>query len=138
LHPAHRQDVERVRAQWQAFVRHAPPYPVGNFSGRGIVTLAGGLRYTVPAWVNVHMLRRTGCTLPVEMFFPEKEFPTSELQRALARLGVSCRKLRVGPDIASFALKAAALLGSSFEEVGCRQWCRRRTRRTEGHRPGGA
>jgi hypothetical protein len=30
------------------------------FEGRGVVILAGRLQYMVPAWINVHMLRRTG------------------------------------------------------------------------------
>ena len=50
----------RAQTQWRTFLRESPAYPVDGFSGRGIVILAGGLTYMVPAWVNIHMLRRTG------------------------------------------------------------------------------
>jgi hypothetical protein len=29
----------------------------------------------VPAWVALHTLRRTGCQLPVEMWFAAREMP---------------------------------------------------------------
>ena len=50
----------RARSQWEAFLEAAPPYPPGMFRGRGIVILAGRLQYLVPAWVNVHLLRKSG------------------------------------------------------------------------------
>ena len=55
-----RQQIQRAKEQWQAFMLAAPPYPEGTFHGQGIAILAGGGRYMVPAWVNIHMLRRTG------------------------------------------------------------------------------
>ena len=60
-----RRDIERARQQWQAFMAAAPAYPVGAFQGQGITILAGGGRYMVPAWVNMHMLRRTGPCSPL-------------------------------------------------------------------------
>ena len=51
-------DVAAARQQWLAFVDLAPPYPRNYYSGRGIVTTGGGLRYMVPVWVNINMLRR--------------------------------------------------------------------------------
>ena len=82
-----------------------------------------------------------GCKLPVEMFFPAAEFPTQELEAALMGLGVVCRALpllspaevfgmEVGlamgaggaqgieAHLAGFKMKIAALLLSSFNEVG--------------------
>lgn len=50
----------RAQTQWRTFLRESPAYPTEGFGGRGIVILAGGLTYMVPAWVNIHMLRRTG------------------------------------------------------------------------------
>lgn len=44
----------------------APAYPADMFEGRGIVILAGGLTYLVPAWVNIQMLRRTGRGLTLQ------------------------------------------------------------------------
>ena len=53
----------RAQTQWRTFLRESPAYPPEAFEGRGIVILAGGLTYMVPAWVNIHMLRRTGFSL---------------------------------------------------------------------------
>lgn len=36
--------------------------------GRGIVMVGGGLRYMISTWVGVHMIRRSGCRLPIEMW----------------------------------------------------------------------
>ncbi|DBB17802.1 TPA: hypothetical protein ACH3X3_002830 [Trebouxia sp. C0006] len=126
-----REDIMRAQTQWRTFLRESPAYPVEGFSGRGIVILAGGLTYMVPAWVNIHMLRRTGCTLPVEMFFPGKELPTAELEAALSEVGVVCRPLPdlqlqdfppsnatdTETDLSGFTMKVAALVLSRFQEV---------------------
>lgn len=36
--------------------------------GRGIVLIGGGLRYIFSAWVAVHLIRGSGCQLPIEMW----------------------------------------------------------------------
>lgn len=59
-----REDILAARAQWHKYMEEAPGYPEGMFAGKGIVILGGGLTYMVPAWVNVHMLRRTGSNPP--------------------------------------------------------------------------
>ena len=72
-----------------------------------------------------------GCQLPVEMFFPAAEYPTPEMETVLGRLGVRCRQLpnlkaqgrlpargHVEAHLAGFTLKIAALVLSSFREVG--------------------
>lgn len=77
----------------------------------------------------------TGCTLPVEMFFPEEEYPTRAVEQELEQLGVLCSVLpdlvpayalqnssnalndTEGKRLAGFSMKIAALLLSSFEEV---------------------
>lgn len=76
-----------------------------------------------------------GCTLPVEMFFPEEEYPTKAVEQELEQLGVLCSVLpdlvpsyaiqnssntlndSEGKRLAGFSMKSAALLLSSFEEV---------------------
>lgn len=55
-----REDIQAAQDQWRHFLAEAPPFPATMFRGRGIVILAGGLTYMVPAWANIHMLRRTG------------------------------------------------------------------------------
>ena len=77
----------------------------------------------------------TGCKLPVEMFFPEEEYPTRAVEQELEQLGVLCSVLpdlvpayalqnssnalndTEGKRLAGFSMKIAALLLSSFEEV---------------------
>jgi len=86
--------VASAAAHLAAFRRAAPPYPgEPAFAGRGVVILAGGLTYMVPAWVNVAMLRRAGCGLPVELWFPPAEAPTEAMEAALAALGATARVL---------------------------------------------
>lgn len=36
--------------------------------GRGIVMVGGGLRYMESTWIGVHLIRRSGCRLPIEMW----------------------------------------------------------------------
>ena len=73
-----------------------------------------------------------GCTLPVEMFFPSREFPTPALEAGLAQQGVACRALPplqpadlpltnatdTETDLSGFTMKIAALILSRFQEVG--------------------
>ncbi|GIL84768.1 hypothetical protein Vretimale_14448 [Volvox reticuliferus] len=89
-----------------------------GFSGRGVVMVGGGIRYLTPAWASLHVLRRTGCKLPVELWFPVEEFPTPAVEEALLDLGVMSRRLSAR-DLAQkgFGVKVAALLLSSFQEV---------------------
>lgn len=134
-------DVADAAAALTAFREAAPPYPgPPTFAGRGVVILGGGLTYTVPAWVALHMLRRAGCALPVEVWFPPAEAPTPGLAAALADLGATARILPsaqppanggLGPsggrpagggpagagDLSGFTLKVAALVLSRFAEV---------------------
>jgi hypothetical protein len=49
-----------VRARRVAFSAAVPAYPADAFAGRGIVTVGGGMRYIVPAWIMVHQLRHAG------------------------------------------------------------------------------
>ena len=64
------ESVSKAQRQWRGFLERAPPYP-STMHGRGIVICGGGLKYIVPAWVNVQMIRRSGCTLPIEMWYEE-------------------------------------------------------------------
>ena len=98
------------------------------FSGRGIVICAGGLKYTIPAWISVQMLRRNGCTLPIELWFFRHELPTEDFTAAFAAQGVTCRAfedvmggavgmLLWGNKNVPYAVKALALLFSRYREV---------------------
>ena len=68
-----------------------PPPPL--FSGRGVVFLGGGPTYLVPTLVALRALRLSGCSLPVEVWFPRAEAPTRGLERLLGELGAVARLL---------------------------------------------
>ncbi|GIL68802.1 hypothetical protein Vafri_22039 [Volvox africanus] len=94
------------------------PTTAPGFSGRGVVMVGGGMRYLTPAWTSLHVLRRTGCKLPVELWFPVEEFPTPAVEEALLGLGVmSCRLSARDLAQRGYGVKVAALLLSSFQEV---------------------
>ena len=52
--------MQQARRSWQDFLDRAPAWPDGAFRGQGVVTLAGGNTFLVPAWVMIHTLRRSG------------------------------------------------------------------------------
>eukprot|EP00877_Chromochloris_zofingiensis_P001671 jgi/Chrzof1/11504/UNPLg00437.t1 len=129
-----RRSVESARLQFEAFKANLPPYPIGVFQGRGIVTVGGGMRYIIPAWINVHQLRHTGCSLPIEMWYPLSEYPSQYVIDAFANLGVTTRALDfTGLDIpepfgtqaqendpqnmARFTIKIASIVLSRFREI---------------------
>lgn len=60
------------------------------FSGAGIVTVGGG-EYFGPAVAGLHMLRKTGSTLPVEIFVADSSEYEKELcDNYLPKLGAKC------------------------------------------------
>jgi hypothetical protein len=77
-------------AQRRAAAHHIatlPPYP-RRFRGRGIV-IAGGGRYFPAAYVTVRVLRRVGCTLPIQLWHLAGEVDAS-MRGILRPLGVRC------------------------------------------------
>jgi alpha 1,2-mannosyltransferase len=109
--------VTKLKGEWQEYVNQIPPYQ-GGFSGKGIVICAGGLRYFTCAWVNISLLRKHGCVLPIEVWYTGQEL-TPESIAALRELNVVCKN---ADDFASFevkgwVLKPFAIINSSFKEV---------------------
>lgn len=119
----------KARTQWKAFLTHMQAYPRKLFAGRGIVLTGGGTRYMVPMLVSIRMLRATGCTLPVECWFFDKEMPGPQASAELRSLGVLVRSVdeirpgaskdvfKYGVRGFGYVMKSAILLFSSFEEV---------------------
>lgn len=104
------------------FARKIPPCP-DHFAGRGIVICAGGERYFTNAWVNINMLRRLGCKLPIQLWHLGSE-EVDHTMRALVRpLGVTCidahkvAKAHPARMLQGWPLKAYALLHTSFREI---------------------
>lgn len=105
------------------------------FKGQGIVIVGGG-EYFGPAIISLHMLRRTGCKLPVEVFVPDDDEYEAEIcDQYLKKLDAKCVVLShildkstiktgtgsygkdVDMKITHYQLKALALLLSSFSDA---------------------
>jgi ADP-heptose:LPS heptosyltransferase len=105
------------------FLANIPPYPRGRFSGRGIVMCAGGVDYFANAWASLHILRESGCQLPVELWHAGPAELDDRMRKLIEPLGVRCvdafngQSERVRSALRRFAIKPYAILHSSFREV---------------------
>lgn len=115
-------------------IRECPPYPEGEFSGRGIVTcvsakpgMSSGKNlphgYFPAAWVMVQELRRLGCTLPVTFaYLGPLEFDPN-LRRLVEPYGVFCMDLSELNEadpmriLAGWESKVFAVEKAPYEEV---------------------
>ncbi|KAI5857542.1 mannosyltransferase putative-domain-containing protein [Tricharina praecox] len=93
------------------------------YDGTGVVIVAGG-EYFGPAIVSLRMLRRTGCTLRVEVFLGKREEYEPELcQSVLPALNARCVFIPaflsppLSPEVAHYQLKSLAMLFSTFRHV---------------------
>ena len=69
--------IKRAQAQLETFQQNAPAYNSSLFQGKGIVIMAGGLTYFVPAWINIHMLRKAGMHGCLSLLISERLKPMS-------------------------------------------------------------
>jgi ADP-heptose:LPS heptosyltransferase len=106
----------------ERFIKTIPSYP-GRYDGRGIVVCGGGVRYFPSAWVCVNMLRRLGCSLPIQLWFLGRKEMDSRMKALVAPLGVECvdaagmRKKFPARILQGWELKPYALLHSPYREV---------------------
>lgn len=114
------EEARATRDEHAAVVRGLPPYPKEEFSGRGVVMLAGG-RYSGYAATSLGMLREVGSRLPVEVWMKDE---TEEREGWCAELeteGMACRLLSDYMDASvlsnPYTWKVFTMLFSSFEEV---------------------
>ena len=111
-----------VRSTVEAFIRDIPPYPSTTFSGRGIVIVGGRARkYHMSYWLAVLSIRRSGCSLPIEIWFPAAEVPSRDEQLSLEKLDVVVvtfekRGVSLG-NLNRFAFKVLAITFSRYEEI---------------------
>lgn len=115
------------RAELAAALAHAAAaaddFPEGRFDGRGIVICAGGPRLFTCAWICIGMLRRLGCTLPVEVWFLGPQEMSTPMRGLLGELGVdvvdALEVARRHPvrRLGGWELKPYALRHSRFREV---------------------
>lgn len=59
-------------------------------SGRGIVIAGGGLKYIPSVWVGVHLIRKFGCKLPIQLWYLGDHEIDPALIRLFTSLGVEC------------------------------------------------
>ena len=113
-------DAHRTRIEHESVLRHIPPYPEDLFSGRGVVTLAGG-RYSEFAATSLGMLREVGSVLPVEVWIKDETENKKGWCEELEKEGMMCRKLDDYIDMSmlpvGYQWKIFTLLFSSFEEI---------------------
>ncbi|EAW13162.1 alpha-mannosyltransferase [Aspergillus clavatus NRRL 1] len=116
-----RKAMEEAHASYLQDIRDAkrlrPPHTTGT---RGLVTTAG--KSYLPLVVSsLRMLRRTGSTLPAEVYMKDaSEYEKKICENVLPSLDARCLVLSeiVGKEpIAHYQLKAFAVLFSSFEEI---------------------
>lgn len=67
-------------------------YPGNTYSGRGIVTLAGGPRYFPGGYVLCRLLRDLGCRLPIQVWFLNRSEMDPHMQALMEGAGpdISC------------------------------------------------
>ncbi|KAI5301215.1 hypothetical protein KEM55_000429 [Ascosphaera atra] len=100
-----------------------PALPYNNGT-RGIATTAGGPMMAVMV-TSLHMLRRTGSTLPVEVFIADdSEYDSFLCEELLPTMNASCINLsdilKASPlrdGLQKYQFKIFSILFSSFEEV---------------------
>lgn len=93
-----------------------------NAGTRGIVSTAGGAQMPI-FMVTLRMLRRTGCSLPVELFVGFNDHDPYLCDKVLPMLNARCVQLEdyLGLDktqgIAKYQFKSFAITFSSFEDI---------------------
>lgn len=96
---------------------HSPSSANSSENTRGIVTVGGG-SYFPPLLVSLRLLRRTGTTMPVEVFLPQEDYEPELCEQVLPALNSACRTFdRLEGSISRYQYKVFAVLLSSFAEV---------------------
>lgn len=91
--------------------------------GRGIVILAGGVKYFTNAWVCLSLLRRWNCRLPVELWHLGPNEMDAKMKALAARFdvtfvdGLEVRQRHPARILNGWELKPYAILHSRFREV---------------------
>lgn len=114
--------IKNAAARADRFLESCVPYS-GRFSGKGIVTCGGGVKYGGCVWVLVRMLRHLGCDLPIEVWCLDEDELDPHWEEMLRPFGVTCvnaaeiRREHPHPSLGGWELKPYAILHSSFKEV---------------------
>jgi hypothetical protein len=124
VHQAAEQPLKLAELVWllnlSAILTGVGQYPAGSSSGRGVVLVGGGKKYTPPAYGCVYFLRRSGCQLLIEVWPPHEPIPPAVAADFVA-FGVTLRSLPAEMHgllrQRKFLGKQLAILASSFQEV---------------------
>lgn len=106
----------------ERFIATIPAYP-DRYRGRGIVICGGGAKYFTNAWVCINMLRRFGCSLPIQLWYLGKKEMDDHMKALVVPFGVECidahavRKEFPARMLGGWQLKPYAILHSPFREV---------------------
>ena len=120
-------DIEQMKRAHEQFVKGVASHPkllAYKAGSEGIVTTAGG-KYLPIVVISIRMIRRTGSTLPVEVFLTsDEEYEKYACEEVLPSLNAKCivlehiwRTAQPKIQISKFQLKIFAILLSSFESV---------------------
>ncbi|HUD46726.1 MAG TPA: glycosyltransferase family 9 protein [Candidatus Baltobacteraceae bacterium] len=118
----HRLSLSGAGMACERFIETIPSYP-DSYEGRGIVVCGGGARYFASAWVCINMLRRVGCSLPIQLWYLGRKEMDSRMKALVAPLGVECvdatkvRRKFPARILQGWELKPYALLHSPYREV---------------------
>ncbi len=106
----------------EKFIQNIPKYP-DRFHGRGIVICAGGEKYFTCAWVCIRMLRRFGCSLPIQLWHLDQKEIDEQMKSMVAPYNVECvnaadvRKNYPARRLYGWELKPYAIIHSPFQEI---------------------
>lgn len=120
---AHRGFLAEIQDRLPVYVPPTTTTAAGGSKRQGIVTIGGG-KYFPILMVSLRFLRRTGTTLPVEVFVPQAEYEADVCEQVLPTLNAVCRVFpQLGgssssrPPLQGFQLKVFAMLFSSFDDL---------------------
>lgn len=114
--------LKSARKKAESFINRMPDYP-GGFGGRGILIPGGGVKYFTNAWVALRMLRKLGCTLPIQIW----HLGATEIDDRMRAMTLpydvefidayEIRKAHPIKNLNGWELKPFSILHSRFKEV---------------------
>ncbi|KAI5199738.1 nucleotide-diphospho-sugar transferase [Aureobasidium subglaciale] len=115
------QALQDAHSRFLTLLQSWPEHLAGPvFNGTGVVMVGGG-EYFGPAIIGIHMLRRSGSNLPVQVFVADRsEYEGHLCKDYLPKLDAECLILAdfvQGFKVTHYQLKSLAMLLSSFEHV---------------------
>lgn len=114
--------VNNARTEAEKFIKSLPKYP-DRYKGKGIVIPGGGVKYFTNAWVCINMLRKLGCTLPIQLWYIGPKELDFNMEKLVSGYDVECvdarakKKTYPARILNGWELKPYSIIHSPFEEV---------------------